>query len=145
MLFGAWMKSVTKRIALASVAGSLVSACTYQADILSAKYEETDTNEGLVSIEIPRPSAEVIKDWEIYFSIHVSECRKEDEGYPVEPFIERVRASEFSFSVAGDRVLVSGSIPRRVFEQFQHPCASLNGGSYMLRKMRSNEAPISEV
>jgi hypothetical protein len=85
-----------------------------------------------------------IKRWQIYFSLTVINCEGSPQDYPAEPYVAGERATHFKFSVPDDGAEFTGIIPAKVFKEYRRPCVFLEGGSYLLRKIKSDTVPLKK-
>ncbi|MEN1973460.1 hypothetical protein WCE34_14215 [Luteimonas sp. MJ204] len=111
------------------VAAAALTACQVQAKIVSAR-ADTEGATVLVSVEVPAPEAAKIKSRELYTYVRVGDCQDMENGYPAEGYVDGKAVSTFSFATEGATTVFSGRVPTRIFEQYQAPCAALEGGGY---------------
>ena len=125
--------------AIAGAILMLLVGCAVNVGIQNAQVVKSDKDLYNVSVYVGSESADLIKQREIYFSIVIVECSSSMEGYPIEPWVQGVRASEFTYAVDRSPVRFSGAVPAKVFEALKSPCVFLRGGNYLVDRMRTKE------
>lgn len=136
---------VVKKISLASLccmAAFLLVGCEFQPRVLSAHAHRVGDNEA-IEVKVSSSDAAKIKNRQLYFSMAVTSCEGAQSHFPVEPYIDGRRASEFDFATAGDDIKITGSMPVSIFEKYDRPCVVLRGGSYLGGKLKSASVPIT--
>ena len=128
-------KTVSPLLAAVALAG-----CSVQPQLVSA-HSQQNGNAVIVEVTIPAEDAAKIKSREMYTYVRVGDCQKMEDGFPAEAYVDGAAVSEFSFSTEGRTVRISGSIPAHIFQKYQAPCATLEGGGYLSGTLVS--APIS--
>jgi len=113
----------------ALLAAVVLAACQVQAEVVSARADMEGATV-LVSVAVPARDAAKIKSRELYTYVRVGDCQGMENGYPAEGYVNGEAASKFSFATVGPTTTFTGHVPTRVFEQYQAPCAALEGGGY---------------
>jgi hypothetical protein len=132
------------KLYLLAIAAFVLAGCQLRPNILSAHSQRVGGEE-IVQLSLRSLDAKSIKSRELYFSIMVASCQGESEEYPMTPYIDGRRASEFKFATAGESVEIVGRIPARIFDKYRPPCAYLRGGGYFTGTLKSAPIPISRV
>ena len=120
----------------------LVCSCSSKPILLQAWQEESVERNATVSVALSSDDAEEIKSREFYFSMVIIECDGNGEGYPMEPFVQGMRATDFDYPIVADRVVFSGEIPTRLFRGYRRPCLFLRGGNYLRTRIHSTAIAI---
>ena len=113
-------------VLLAAVA---LAACQVQPQVVSARADMEGATV-LVSVAVPTRDAAKIKSRELYTYVRVGDCQDMENGYPAEGYVDGEAVSKFSFATEGPTTAFSGQVPTSIFEQYQAPCAALEGGGY---------------
>lgn len=129
---------------LPAIAAFLLIGCQLRPNILSAHSQRLGDVE-VVELSLRSVDAKRIKSRELYFSVVVASCQGKPEGYPMTPYIDGQRASEFKFATANASVKLVGRIPARIFDEYRPPCAHLRGGGYFTGTLESAPVPITRV
>jgi hypothetical protein len=132
------------RACVLAIAASVLLGCQLRPSIFSAHSQRVGDEE-IVQLSISSLDAKRIRNRELYFSVVVASCQEESEGYPMEPYIDGQRASDFKFATAGESVKIVGRIPAKVFDKYRRPCAHLRGGGYLTGTVESAPIPITSV
>lgn len=130
--------AITK-ICLLSITTLVLFGCTFRPHILSAHSYRVGDNE-VIELGLHSREASIIKKRQIYFSVVVIDCEKNQDRFPIEPYIAGQRATEFKFPITTRDVKITGNMPVNIFVKYPHPCVFLEGGSYFFGNMKS--API---
>jgi hypothetical protein len=132
------------RACLLAIAASALVGCQLRPSVLSAHSQRVGDEE-IVQVSLRSLDAKKIRDRQMYFSLVVANCQGETDGYPMEPYIDGQRVSDFKFATPGESVRIVGRIPTRIFETYEHPCAFLRGGAYFTGTVESAPIPITRV
>jgi len=129
---------------LPAITALLLVGCQLRPNILSAHSQRLGDGE-IVELSLRSVDAKRIKSRELYFSIVVASCQGKSEEYPMTPYIDGQRASEFKFATAGASVKIVGRIPAGIFDEYRPPCAHLRGGGYFTGTLESAPVQITRV
>jgi hypothetical protein len=116
-------------VAVGLLAAFALVGCNVQPQLVSARSQQSDSAV-IVEVDIPAEDAAKIRSREMYTYVRVGDCQNMEGGFPAEAYVGGTAVSEFSFSTEGSVVRFSGSIPAHIFEKYQAPCATLEGGGY---------------
>ena len=125
----------------ALVATVALTACQVEPKLLSAQAQQSGDTVN-VEVAIPSEDAATIKRRELYTYVRVGDCERMEDGYPAEAHVDGAPVSRFSFRTEGPTVKMSGAIPAHIFENYQAPCASLEGGGYGTGTLVSVPIPV---
>ena len=129
---------------LPAIAAFLLVGCQLRPNILSAHSQRIGDVE-VVELSLRSVDAKRIKSRELYFSVVVASCLGKSEEYPMTPYVDGQRASEFKFATAAASVKLVGRIPARIFDEYRPACAHLRGGGYFTGTLKSAPVAITRV
>ncbi|QLC21223.1 hypothetical protein HFP51_02885 [Parasphingopyxis sp. CP4] len=132
-----------KSVVFAFFAASMVAGCQISPTIKSANITQTDSATHQVTFLVEQEDASRISRGEYYFSFVVIDCEDHSNPYPVEPFVNGRRASEFGYSNPERDVLFTGTIPAHIVSEYRELCGSISGGSYLFGRVDSEITQIS--
>ena len=128
--------------AVALSAVLVCAGCQLEPQLLSAS-SRTSGSDQIVTVTIQAADAAAIKRRQLYTWLVVASCDNPSDKFPSEPSIAGHRVPEFRFPVSGETADLVSRVPTKIYSQFQHPCAFLEGGGYFTGKIKSSLIAIS--
>ena len=119
----------------------LLEGCEFDPTPLSA-VSRSEGSEQVVEVAIKSSDARTIKRRQFYFSVVIVNCAGPSNRYPARPDIGGDSPSGFDFSTEGKSVVITARVPEKIFTQYQHPCALLEGGGYFTGTIKSKVVPV---
>ena len=131
-------------VALLAVLLLALEGCEFNPAPLSA-VAHSEGAEQVVEVAIRSSDARTIKRRQFYFSVVIFNCTGPSTRYPAHPNIGGDTPGGFKFPIDGETVLITARVPARIFNQYQQPCAFLEGGGYFSGTIRSKVIPLQQV
>lgn len=107
----------------------LTTACSREVQIVGAEAIRINERHVLISATVARSDAAFIRDREIYAGFVILECSDTGDRFPFDAMINGIRSPNYALP-EGEYVSFTGSIPTRIFDEFDSPCLTIEGGSY---------------
>ena len=122
----------------------LLEGCEFDPTPLSA-VSRNEGAEQVVEVAMRPSDARTIKRRQFYFSVVIFNCTAPGNGYPAHPNIGGDTVGGFEFPTSGETVLITARVPTRIFNQYQQPCAFLEGGGYFTGTIKSKVVPVQKI
>jgi hypothetical protein len=110
--------------------------------VVEPTYSKISKDAVRVELQLEAKDAEFIKSEEIYLTLTTHECESDANRYPAEAFVEESKVSDFNYPIIGERIVFHADVPADVFNRYERPCLSLEGGGYAGHSVSSESTPI---